>query len=63
MRGRGLTKTIGETLFDYDEAKETMRTASQELIQKAVEQGCNEKAAQDARVAYAYLVGLTRRKK
>jgi hypothetical protein len=50
-------------LFDYDEAKETMRTASQELIQKAVEQGCNEKSAQDARVAYAYLVGLTRRKK
>jgi len=55
--------TISETLFNYEEAKEGIRTASQELIQKAVEQGCNEKSAQDARVAYAYLVGLTRRKK
>lgn len=56
-------RTISETLFNYEEAKEGIRTASQELIQKAVEQGCNEKSAQDARVAYAYLVGLTRRKK
>lgn len=55
--------TISETLFNYEEAKEGIRAASQELIQKAVEQGCNEKSAQDARVAYAYLVGLTRRKK
>ncbi len=55
--------TISETLFNYEEAKETMKMASQDLIQKAIEQGCNEKSVQDARIAYAYLVGLTRRKK
>lgn len=55
--------TISQLLYDYEEAKEEVKTAAKKMTQRAVEEGCDEKSAQDARLAYAYLAGLTRRKK
>lgn len=55
--------TISETLFNYDESRKDVKIAAQAVSKKAIEHGCDPKAAEDTRVAYAYLVGLTRREK
>ncbi len=57
------SKTISQVLFDYTEAKEDVKIAAQAVSKKAVENGCDPESAKDTRVAYAYLVGITRGKK
>lgn len=50
--------TIGEVIFNYNEAQEELRSCREALIQKAVEVGLNEKFCNgDHRVAMAYLFG------
>ncbi len=53
-------KTISQVLFDYTEAKEDVKIAAQTVTKKAIENGCDPESAKDTRVAYAYLVGITR---
>jgi len=57
-----IPKTISQVLYDYTEAKKDVKFAAQAVSQKAVDNGFDPEAAKDTRLAYAFLVGLTKRK-
>lgn len=58
-----MIQTISQILYDYQEAKEDAKLAAQAVTRKAIECGCDPKSAEDTRVAYAFLVGVSRGKK
>lgn len=54
------TKTIGQVLEGYAEAKHELQEAVQDVVSKAKELGLDPKVAEDVRVSVAYLHGYTR---